>query len=383
MFSIKLDHSSSSRPSSLSSGSRQSSINSSVSSSRQVTWGKNSILEFTTAPAIQRKDRLSFNSFKRKLLRFGSKDNLKRSSNRPPPSSHKTLHGILKPPTRFVEPHIDPGFDWSALANDLPMRAPVNMNSLPPVPPLLPTMDDEETPISSTVSTPPLADTTCDHWETASDYFSDQWDVTPKLLSEWDYPIFDNKPLAPEQQVFHLVPPSPNDHPGLYFAETPEQPVEPSQPPNEPIQTPGDFIDGLASSLQHTLAVCGIGFFIFSFLIIWTTVLLTCGIMIASVAPAVLLAYWLLHLITRVKYSFEQIVLTTIKIGGLLGLGIGFSVLVLIDLLMDEIESIAILVSRSLPTLTVIGLSMTGLYLLLGSNIYDLIAHNIGFLLSI
>ncbi|KAG9126704.1 hypothetical protein FRC07_002328, partial [Ceratobasidium sp. 392] len=167
----------SSQPPSWSSGSRQSSINSSTSSNKKVAWGENSTLEFTTTPITHRKERLSLDSFKRKLLRFTSKDNLKHRPDRRSTTPPKALHGILKrPATRFSQERTDPAFDWAVLTNDLVMRASIKMDDLPPVPPLLPSMDGEETPISSAVSTPPAADLTNDHWETASDYFSDQWE---------------------------------------------------------------------------------------------------------------------------------------------------------------------------------------------------------------
>ncbi|KAG8718680.1 hypothetical protein FRC08_004682 [Ceratobasidium sp. 394] len=374
---------SSSRQSSSQSSTYSSSTTSSSSSSKKVTWGGETVAFMDPLPPVaRRKVRFLLNSFRRKLLRFGSGD-LKNSSNRRTPTSHKTLHGILKPPTtRFPEHHINLGFDWSALANDLSTHASTTMNDLPPVPPLLVSTDDEETPTGSTVSTPPATDLMCDQWETASDYFSDQWEVTPKLPSEWSSPLPDYKPFSVEEQAFTLAPPSPKESPSLDVFEATEGFIEPPQPPDEPVQTPGAFVDGLASSLQHTLVICGIGFLIVSLLTIWTTILLTCGVMIASVAPAVLLAYWFLHLITRTQYSLKRIVLTAVKIGGLLGLGIGFSVLVLIDLVMDEIESLYNLAIRVLPIVAIIGVSTTVICTVLGSNIHGLIAHGISFLLS-
>ncbi|KAG8743756.1 hypothetical protein FRC10_011476 [Ceratobasidium sp. 414] len=364
-------------PSTSKDSSRQSSTYSS-SSSKKVTWGETYAFTAPPLPVAQRKVRFSLNSFKHKLLRFGSGHDLK-NSNRRAPTSRKTLHGILKPPTvQFPEHHISLGFDWSTLANGLTTRG--NMDDLPPVPPLLVSTDDEETSISSAISTPPATDVMCDQWETASDYFSDQWEVTPRLPSEWSSPLPDYKPFCLEEQVSIVAPPSPKGSPSLDLFETTE--TKPPQPSNEPVQSPGEFVDGLASSLQHTLVICGIGLLIVSFLATWAAILLTCGIMIASVAPVVLLAYWFLYLVTRTKYSLQQIALTAIKIGGLLGLAIGLSMIVLIDLVMDEIESLYILTVGALPIFAIIGVSTIALCAVLGSDIHSLIAHGIGLLLS-
>ncbi|KAG9101888.1 hypothetical protein FRC06_002502, partial [Ceratobasidium sp. 370] len=176
--------------------SRQSSTYSS-SSSKKVTWGGETFAFMDPPlPAAQRKVRFSFSSLKRKL-RFSPGHDLKRSSSRRAPTSQKALHGILKPPTaRFPEYHVGLGFDWSTLANDLATHACTTMDGLPQIPPPLVSTDDEETPTSSTVSTPPATDIMCDQWETASDYFSDQWEVTPRLPSEWSSPFFDYKPFS-------------------------------------------------------------------------------------------------------------------------------------------------------------------------------------------
>jgi hypothetical protein len=352
---------------------------SSSSSSKRVTWGKNSTFKDPVFLAAQRKVHFTLDSLKRKIRRSGSGDDSKHMFKRRVTTSHKKLRGILKSPTnQFPGHYLDLGFDWSGFAEDFSAHADADIH-----PPGLPTLTDtEDTPISSAVSTPPGTSFAYDQWETGSDYFSDQWETTPRLPSSgWSSPPLCDKIISPAglpvpSQPFQFNETIPAiTHTANAFEER-------TQILEEPVQTPQAFLDDLASSLQYTLVVCGIGLMLLSFLFIWTTLLLTCGILMAFVAPAVLVAYWIIYLVTSTKYSAEWIVLTTIKIGGGLGLGIGFALVLIIEYVVDEIESLCILTINSLLLLFLIGSSITTLCLLLGSNPHDSIAHGIGFLLS-
>jgi hypothetical protein len=328
--------------------------------------------------AAQRKVHFTLDSLKRKIQRSGSGNDPKHVFKRRVTVSHKSLRGILKPPTaQFPGHYIDPGFDWSNFAEDFTTHEDTNM-----CPSGFSTFTDtEDTPTSSAISTPPDTSLTYDQWETGSDYFSDQWETTPKLPSGWSSPSLRDRLVSPTE-LSAVSQPFRFNETITAITHTTNAFEEQTPTLKEPFQTPQAFFDNLASSLQHALIVCGIGFLVFLLLFIWTTLLLTCGVLIASIAPTVLAAYWIVYLVTRTKYSAEWIALTTIKIGGGLGLGIGFALVMIIEYVVDEVECLGILIINALPFLFFIGGSMATLCLLLGSNIHDSIAHGIGFLLS-
>ncbi|KAF8604344.1 hypothetical protein BDV93DRAFT_575089, partial [Ceratobasidium sp. AG-I] len=332
------------------------STTSSSSSSKCVTWNeKSSVLKKPLFASDQRKKPLfTFESFKRKIRRADSETTTKRRRPAPP----APLQSILKPPTtRSPGYQLDLDFDCSDNTEDF---ADSTADLGPPE--LSSSTDLDDTPPSSALPTPPDSDTASYQWESDSDYWSDEWDVTPKLPSGWNSPPRSYEPQTPNA----LITP----------ASTPTLTLVESTP------TPGEFLEGLVASLQYTLIICGAASLLLLMLACSALLFFTCGALIASITPVVFLAYGLMTLFSNTKYSAEAGFQSAIKIGGGLGLWIGFSVVIAVDYICEEIVATSAIVIRALP-LTIFLISLAALpAAFLETNTYDLLSTSIGFLLS-
>ncbi|CAE6482345.1 unnamed protein product, partial [Rhizoctonia solani] len=296
-----------------------------VSSRKQVTWGKSITAKNPAFPTAHRKIHLTLDYLKHRLGQVESEKRTGSLFKRRQTKAHKPLQGILKPPTtRFPEDQIDLHFDWAELQDDLVVYVSDGL-----VPPPLDTPSDitEDTPTDSLLSTPsePISPCASDSWDTHSEYWSDQWDeTTPKLPSGWS-PRFDYL-ISSQTEV--------ESRSGI-SGET--KPVQVQDQPVENIQTPGEFVEELTSSLQYGLIVCGLGFMVLLFLACWIILLITCGVMIASVFPAVLVAYGFIRTLTHAKCSIEWLLMTTLKIGATFTLAIVIAMIVTVDFIGDTI----------------------------------------------
>ncbi|CAE6504951.1 unnamed protein product, partial [Rhizoctonia solani] len=320
-----------------------------ASSCKQVTWGKSTTAKNPTFPTAHRKIHSTLDYLKHRLGQVESEKKTGTLFKRRQKSAPKPLQGILKPPTaRFPEDQIDLHFDWTELQDDLVVYVSDSL-----VPPPLDTPSDitEDTPTESMPSTPcePISPCASDSWDTHSEYWSDQWDETPKLPSEWsprlDYLITSQMEAEPRSEI---------------SGET--KPVQVQDQPVENIQTPGEFVEELTSSLQYGLIVCGLGFMVFLFLACWTILLITCGVMIASVFPAVLVAYGFMVTFTRAKYSIEWILTTTLKIGATCTLAIAIALIVIVDFIGDTMFTLCRKSVSILPTIVLWGPLDNGLH---------------------
>jgi hypothetical protein len=307
---------------------------------KQVTWGKTTRPKYPPSSTTHRKIYTTLDYFRYKLRQGESEKSLEPLFKRHNPGLHRPLQEIRKDRIdRLPEYQGDLDLDWSTFTEDL---APHTTDDL--VPPPLDVLSDlaEDTSTTSTISTPPESIAGCDNWDTDSESWSDQWNVTPKLPSGWSLSL---------------------RHPILPKSETEPAPKEESCQPNEAIQTPGGFLEDLVSSLQYGLIICGLGFMVFLILACWTVLVLTCGITIASVFPAVLAVYGLAYLFTRTKYPAEWLLRTTIKIGGGLALGIEISLVIVVEFIGDKIQTICTVLMDMLPTIF-LGISATTLFIL-------------------
>ncbi|CAE7113901.1 unnamed protein product, partial [Rhizoctonia solani] len=302
--------------------SRSFTASSSTSSRKQVTWGKSTTVKNPVFPAAHRRIHSTLDYLKHRLQQVESDRSVGTLFKRRQTRLNQPIQGILKPPTaRFPEDEIDLHFDWTECHEDLFVYATDNL-----VPPPLDTPSDitEDTPTDSTTSTPPEPISPCDSWHTQSEYWSDQWDETPQLPSGWGSP------------VDFLTSSSVEAASGLELSEE-TKPVQARHQPVEHIQTPGEFVEDLTSSLQHGLIFFGLGFMAFLCLACWTILLVTCGIVMTSVFPAVLLAYGFLVVFSRANWSIEWLFMTTLKIGGGFTLAIVIALVTVVDLIGDAI----------------------------------------------
>lgn len=329
---------------------------SSSSSSKRVTWSKNPpALKGPLFAAAQRKVHYTLGSFKRKVRRAESEGAAKHRL----PASLAPLQGILKRPTaQFLGRDLDLNFDWSGCAEDFATYSTADLG----LPELCSSTDFDDTPLSSALPTPPESDAASYQWESGSDYWSDEWEVTPKLPSGWS------------------SPPRYYEPPRLGSFITPAPALDCT--PDEPIPTPGEFLEGLVSSLQYTLIICSAASLLLLILALSALLFFTCGALIAAVTPVVFLAYGVMHAFSRTAYSAETIFQSAIEIGGCLGLWIGFSLVIALDYICEEIESMSTVVIRPLPLPIFLISLATLLPTFFGTNTYTLLSIAIGFLLS-
>ncbi|CCO29541.1 hypothetical protein BN14_03556 [Rhizoctonia solani AG-1 IB] len=210
-------------------------------------------------------------------------------------------------------------------------------------------------------STPPESISPCDSWDTDSEYWSDQWDETPKLPNEWTPPLD------------YLIESSPE----VKSLSDTTKPVQILHQPVEAIQTPTEFIEELASSLQYWLIVCSLGLMAFLFLALWTTLLIACGAMVASVFPVALAAYGFILLFTRTKCSVEWFLMTTLKIWGGLTLATGLALAIIVDYIGDTIFASCKKLVATLPTIVLLSTLSIALFPELpGNNDYSNVLTN-------
>ncbi|KAH7333561.1 hypothetical protein B0J17DRAFT_129149 [Rhizoctonia solani] len=318
-----------------SSGSSQSFVApSSTSLRKQVTWGKSTMAKNPTFPAAHRKIHSTLDYLKHRLRQVESERSIGPLFKRRQTRTYKPLQGILKLPTaHFPEDHMDIPFDWTGFHDEIMVYAADNLA------PSLDTPSDipEDTPTESMTSTPPEPISPCDSWDSQSEYWSDQWDETPKLPNGWGAPI-------DYLTTSHMEVES-----GSEISEE-TKPIQLLHQPVEDLQTPGEFVEELTASLQYGLIACGLGFLAFLLLACWTALLITWGVMIASVFPAVLVAYGFMVLFTRAKCSAEWLLMTTLKIGSGLTLAIGIALVVAVEYIGDAVFSLYGKLVATLPT---------------------------------
>ncbi|CAE6417583.1 unnamed protein product [Rhizoctonia solani] len=326
---------------------------SSTSSRKQVTWGKSTMAKNPMFPVAHRKVHSTLDYLKHRLRQVESERSIGPLFKRRQTGAHKPLQGILKPPTpHFPEDQADLRFDWTEFQDEFGVYATDSL-----VPPLLDTPSDitEDTPTESTTSTPPEPISPCESWDTSSEYWSDQWDETPELPSGWSPPLdyFTISQMEVESS-----------------SDISEQtkPVQLLHQPVDSIQTPGEFVEEVTSSLQYGLIVCGLGFMAFLFLACWTILLITCGVMIASVFPAVLVAYGFMLLFASTKCSIEWLLMTTLKIGGGLTLAIGIGLVVIVEFVGDIAFTLFRKLAGTLPTVVFLGTLSIALFTQLEAN---------------
>ncbi|KAG8691619.1 hypothetical protein FRC11_014703 [Ceratobasidium sp. 423] len=313
---------------------------SSTSSRKQVTWGKSTTAKNPIFPAAHRRVHSTLDYLKHRLRQVESERSIGPLFKRRQTGAHEPLQGILKPPTaHFPEDQSDLRFDWTEFQDELAIYA---TDSLAPPPLDTPSDITEDTPTESMTSTPPELISPCDSWDTGSEYWSDQWDETPELPSGWSPP--------PDYLTISQM----EVEPGPEISEQ-TKPVQLRHQPVDNVQTPGKFVEEMTSSLQYGLIVCGLGFLGFLFLACWTILLITCGVMIASVFPAVLVTYGFMPLFARTKCSIEWPLMTTLKIGGGLTLAIGIGLVVIVESVGDTAFTLFWKLAGTLPAIVFFG----------------------------
>ncbi|CAE6398907.1 unnamed protein product [Rhizoctonia solani] len=313
---------------------------SSRSSRKQVTWGQPSKAKNPVFPAARQKVHSTLGYLKDRLRQVESERNIGVFFKRRRTRNYKVLQGILKPPTaRFPEDRTYSYFDWTQLHDEPIVYAADSMDA-----PSLDTPSDitEDTPTESMTSTPPEPISPCDSWDNNSEYWSDQWDETPRLPNEWcpplDYLMESRLEVGSESEISDAT-----------------NPVQILHQPVEGIQTPAEFIEELTSSLQYGLIVCSLGLMAFLFLAFWTTLLITCGVMVASMFPVALAAYGFILLFTRTKCSVEWLLMTTLKIWGGLTLAIGIVLVIIVDYIGDTAFALCANLMAILPSIVLLG----------------------------
>ncbi|KAJ1300751.1 hypothetical protein OPQ81_002395 [Rhizoctonia solani] len=275
--------------------------------------------ENSTFPTAHRKIQSTLDYLKHRLRQIESERSVGPLFKHRQAMALKPLQGILKPPTtHFPEDPRDLHFDWTELHDELVVYA---INDLAPPPLDSPSDITDGTPTESMVSTPSEPISAYGSWDIDSEYWSNQWDETPQLPSGWNPPL--DYLMASEMEESDIS------------EET--KPVRMLHQPVASIQAPGDFIEEITSSLQYGLVICGLGFMGFLFLAFWTLLLITCGVMIASVFPAVLVAYGFMVLFTHTECSVEWLLMTTLKTAGGLTLGIGIALVIIVELIGDTV----------------------------------------------
>ncbi|GAB1525469.1 hypothetical protein RhiTH_008632 [Rhizoctonia solani] len=309
---------------------------SSSSSRKQVTWREPTKPKNSPFPAARRKVHSTLDYLKDRLRQVESERKIGALFKRRQTRDHRPLQGILKPPTaHFPEDQTDSYFDWTEFHDEVIVYATDTL-----APPAVDTPSDitEDTPTESGTSTPPEPISLCDSWETSSEYWSDQWDETPRLPNQWipqlDYFVESGLEFKSGSEISEATKPV-----GSFY-----QPVE-------VIQSPAEFVEELTSSLQYGLIICGLGLMAFLFLALWTILLITCGMVVASIFPVVLATYGFMLLFTRTKCSVEWLLMTTLKVWAGLTLGIGITLAGIVDYIGDKVFALCHKPAAILPTI--------------------------------